>query len=935
MLLLSKIVTTTAAIAISLANRQALMVSKTALRAVHTGNLGSPFGLQVIENAFNSVTNVEPNQAAIVKKFFDINYLAVSTNNTDSNFEKIVKNLPDNLSNKEKLACLAGMLKYYPAKTVFTGHPTNIASNDFIIKFNRVFENIVRIGKQMPNLELSSAYIKQEVIDQIQELLEQDIVMPRKKTPDEEAEYTMYLKTIIIKNFPEILDNLVEKVSNILNVGDPKNFVEREYIKTVLQEALLPSFMIEDWTRADFDGNHAKTADSMKTTLATQQKAIIKIYQDLIQKILTRLPQQMQSLREKLLSMNRFYERCIKAIDNDILFDVASSNSNVKKSLNILEGLKNSAPKYIEPYLQELITSIKSFGYFGGMLEYVRQSTDLNYRVWNNFFAILGPLHPELQKNLQTKQYSDLSLAQQTKLLRLVERKPEYFRTLKTIYYTNPALLTEETQTEIARLIFIMENDSIFPYYIFSDTKAALNLHEFRILAHLVRYLGQKDSCLKIGEIKEFPLSTLFLCETPQDLENFHTIFNDALKNQGFRNKIIKDGCVKIVSGPSDVGKTGGLAAHIGLFRAQDTALGFLRQYKKLYPELQQVELQVLNGYGGDVNRNIGSAETLLHSTCQGFDAFLHFGMYGMYQKYLENVIGDLPENIYKTQEIINLRTQDPKRYEVLLLLEQLGIQGYQAVFHKDINQKLLETLSLPELEPYLNKSSRAGAKKSLRAIGVTNLFILSRVYWNMFSSIYAWQALGEEDAQHFPYLYENISVVKNIVLKALYSIAMSNFEYADKIIAALPDNQANKSELAAHWQVITQQSLQALDVIIRFLPETQKMEASQILQASKAAGAHANTIALSLIEKITKFAGLQDSYHLELHQDLEKAIARYKVNPNNKQNQDNVALCARLLPLSSPPAVIGNNFFSPLRKQKFTLQNTQEIDSPKPNLCA
>lgn len=162
-----------------------------------------------------------------------------------------------------------------------------------------------------------------------------------------------------------------------------------------------------------------------------------------------------------------------------------------------------------------------------------------------------------------------------------------------------------------------------------------MTLQEVTILFAFAAY--QKDQ-MSIGDITQPPVNLLPLCETPKDLANLDNIIVGMLENRHLRKWIADQKQLSLVLGPSDLGKVGGVFTLVQMVNAAKGVEDLLAQYKIKYPELQDVELWILYGLGGDLRRRSSASFKQLHATFQGVEAHA-LASPGAYEAYLKDVV--------------------------------------------------------------------------------------------------------------------------------------------------------------------------------------------------------------------------------------------------------------------------------------------------------
>lgn len=691
----------------------------------------------------------------------------------------LIEAIPEDLLLDEKLQWLSNTLLTNYAMPVITAHPTRVLSNEAIIDLTQIIDHLIQLKQKKIPFEHANAF-KAQLAESIQTWVSNPIVPTQNLTPKDEAMFALFLYKRALATFPEFHQQIIHTFRK-------KHGGTETNIASKLTASIMTSYQnISSWVWADCDGNNKITKNTMASIIPLQQNAILELYTTKLHTILSKIDtEQHPSEIETLQAMHDYFQRCSRSICAGIWFDVAHSKKTQARILPSLEKLytkflqsSDTHEKTVGTELFELHNLINLAGFFGGLTQYMRQTTQLNQRVLNDLFTLLSKDHADIQAHMRSIPYSELAFHEKQSLLQLLRTEPRYFETLKK----HQDQFQKETQQEIERLSFIREHTDLFPNYITSDTENKINFDEVLLLFRFSSFLA---GTLRIGQIREHTLNTIPLCETPKDLKHFDKLFSAMFEDSSIRNKMIESGFVSYVAGPSDLGKKGGILVYISLLRAELQALDILKLYQQKYPELSHVKLNILRGYGGDEKRRNGASGNELHSTQQGLEAWRVLGATGAYPAFLHRVIGQPSESYLRAQELMLLAAKSPDAFHVLNRMEEQGTRVYQSFIESQSNKDLLIKLTSLSLEKRLNISSRAGAKINLedptnvRAIGVVNLYLITGIQWDVFMSVVGLLDLPEDATQHFPCLFNELTVIKDIVYKVLFTLAVSNFPRA------------------------------------------------------------------------------------------------------------------------------------------------------------
>jgi hypothetical protein len=686
---------------------------------------------------------------------------------------------------------------------------------------------------------------------------------------------------------------------------------------------------VYSWVRGDADGNHQVTAQTMALTVPAQQIAVIELYLKRFNKLFYRLQeQQFTRLLPQLQSVQAYLQRCVDSIQAGIWFDVAGSEVAKDRLIQVLQQLLQSSES--DPLIQQDIISLQDLieleGFFGGMKEFVRQTTKVNGEVFDDLIRILAKTNTDVHRFLLDRRgilrsYQELDWSEKLALHDRLSAHPELFFALKQ----EKSSFSEATIKELKRLLFVIQHKDIFNSYISSDTEHKVNANELLILMHFSAYL---DGSLRIGQIRDYPVNTLPLCETPADLTHFDSMFRQILSDPHLRKKMIASGFFSYVSGPSDLGKVGGIMVYLQMIRNQMDAEAILDEFKVLYPELKSVQLRVLHGFGGDMKRRFGSAQQQSHSTFQGWAAYDILGAPGAFPWYLNRVMGHPSENHYKVQELRLLKKNHPEAFQALVAIEKQAVAWFEVFISRPDTKALLAELTDFNLENKMNISSRAGAKKAtndptkVRAIGLVNLYLLAGVNWDIFMSVGGLVDLPISIKRSLPLLFEHSTGVKDIIYKLIFSIAVSDFDRAWRAIhpQGVP-SMAQKAQWTKEYHhssiedtklyqslaFIEDSAYHVLEGLSDFLPELQRQRAQQYWSINPSGLKSSQETALELMDALGGDFNRLSSETRELLPRFERlkiCIDAYHAQPN-AETQQLVALACRGYQLAEGPRMI------------------------------
>lgn len=860
----------------------------------------------------------------------------------------LIDSASEGLTWEQRLDWICERFYAHPAMPVITAHPTRVLSNAALFRLH----DITVMALALKDLDSADAERLQERLTlSIKDLLEQPLLPVRNLTPQEEAETALFIYQNIIDAFPDFFKGIVEHFVTV-------HGGEEAEVARILKPAVMASFRnIHSWVRGDADGNHQVTAETMTFTVPAQQVAVIELYLKRFKRLFAQLQEQdLANLVPRLESVQAYLQRCVDSIHAGIWFDVAGSEDAKVRLIEILQQLILDTASY--PLMQKDIVALQDLieleGFFGGMKEFVRQTTKVNGAVLDDLIGLLATKNAEIFRFLQDnhgrqRAYQELTWPEKLSLHDRLSSQPGLFAVLKH----EAARFSEASIKELKRLLFVSKHNDIFTSYISSDTEDKVNANEMLILMHFAAYL---DGSLRIGQVREYPVNTLPLCETPRDLGNFDPMFRQMLADPHQRKKMAASGFVSYVSGPSDLGKVGGIMVYLQMIRNQLDAEMILNEFKSQYPELKAVQLRVLHGFGGDMKRRFGSAQQQSHSTFQGWAAYDVLGAPGAFSWYLNRVMAYPSENHYKVQELRSLKTEHPEAFQALVTVEKQAVTWFEAFISRSDTKALLVALTDFNLEKKMNISSRAGSKQvtndptKVRAIGLVNLYLLAGINWDIFMSVFGLVKMPPKAEPWLPLLFERSTGVKDIVYKVFFSIAVSDFVRAWQRIMpqAVPtveqkaqwtmeyhDPSVEDKELYHSLAFIEESAYSVLQGLTAFLPELQQRRAQHYWSENPVGSKSSNATALELMDALGA-----DFTHLAAEtRDLEPRFQRLAICVDayhdcpNAETEQNAVLACRGYQLAEGPRMI-SELMSLRHQQDLGLRAKEELITLEERKC-
>ena len=887
-----------------------------------------PASTMVLDDIFHSIKaphlpQVKQTKIKLVEDMVRIEYAKfIERQSEPSHLFHLIESIPDEWSLSEKIDWFTARLSLYPAMPVITAHPTRVITNESLYL---LYDIVSLLG------ELDHTSKKPVVIDKIttkiHHLIQHPMVPKKILTPDEESKMALYIYQQILESFPRFFNDIVEKFIAI-HGGTKKQ------VTLLLKGAVMDSFRkVCSWVKGDGDGNPNVTADTMKHAIPAQQIALLEVYIRQIHAIVALINDtDKPEMGAELQAKGERFTRCIRDIKGRVWFDVASSEEEKLSAFKVMDDLLNKTTSHSHDAIHKMIMNLRDLielaGFYGGLNEFVRQTTTVHQGVWKNFTQILVKHHSSIADLMKERDYNELSNEEKIGIHDLLSTNTVYFETL----HLHADEFTSQTKDELGRLFLIRQNLDIFPSYIFSDTKGTINFDEARIAMHFAAH--HFANLLKMRQVKNFPFNQLPLCETPEDLENFGVMLRSMLENYHMRKKIVESGFLSAVLGPSDNSKVAGIMVYGLLLRTQMIGEDILQEYKGIYKELEPVVWRWKHGFGSDMKRQFGAPRYQRHCTHQGWGALDVLAAPGAYTSFLHGMVGFPCASEFKIQEIRDLQRQNPDAYAAWINIEKQAMDEFQLFIGQESVHALLAFVTDPAIERRMNISSRAGSKKSskpheARAIGIVNHYLIGGDYWDIYWSIAGLANLSPELKGYLPQIYQ-LTLCKDILYKIIYSIAVSNNSHIWQRL--FPDQPVSheqvvswaqeyvvggKNELHQTLAYIDMGKYSVLKTLVSFLPDAEQKKAAELFAHPASQDVPADQLALQLMDVLGgEFALLaQDTREkLPYFQQFRQCVEQYRTAPCS-ESEENAVLAGRGIQLPAPVRTIAQ-LLSPLHHE-------------------
>jgi hypothetical protein len=480
-------------------------------------------------------------------------------------------------------------------------------------------------------------------------------------------------------------------------------------------------------------------------------------------------------------------------------------------------------------------------------------------------------------------------------------------------------MFTADSLSELDVLAFVSKHRDMFSY-ILSDTEHSVSLDEVVILFGFTAY---RAGDLSIDGVRQSPVNLLPLFESPKDLARSEETLDAILSDPYLKSLIIELKEFSYVAGPSDLGNEGGMFAHINLILAETKAQNILKKHQANDPRLAGVVLRVLNGLGDDFPRRISESRAQLYATFQG-SAGNKLGAPMGQVAYVDSVAGRPSENTCRALEFEAIEKNYPTEFASLQTMVNNAVKGYQKYKNNPASQALFRALAIGGIGPWLNTSSRGESKSAVptditksRAIGLVNYEIMTSVFSRIFMSANALCDMPPEMQQHLPLLFEQSTTVREIVLKIVYSLTISDFprawqkirpegvpsrEQIEQWAAEFDDAGISKKSLHHTLAYLERQSHAVLRAMTFFLPPSHQAHAKAFHAANASLSRPSHVLALEWLSAIgvvdPQFKQLAEEIKYDLlprHARLARCLDAYSERPEpSKEATENVVLALR-----------------------------------------
>ncbi len=859
------------------------------LFSTHTSSSTSAYALAFLNSTFRTLPDRSDHTSRInleLKEIIINNHYHEAVANERS-VSELISSIPEKWSVAQKITHLRTLRAKYYAMPILTGHPTEILSEPMRRLIDSIVAAMLSLNKQKRGTPEALA-IEQQITADVTVVHKNSMLPVDNLTPEEEIARQDHIYLNMMESWPQFkLRDATQFVA--FHGGDLNEII------SLLESANKQSYQnVRSWG-GDRDGNRRKSAKTIALLVPSLQTAIMKLFQKRIASMLNQLPE--------LQSTYDYLGRCVTAIQDGIYFDEHSAARAQKRFLTFLDKLivTQALDASISSQLVALRDLVDIIGFKGHMQQFVRQSSKMNGQIFQEFVQILSQHHPEIQALLanntgKVRDYRELEWSEKTVIHKYIRKDSKYFVTLKSYA---PGF-SADTSSELEVLSLVSKRRDMFAY-ILSDTEHTISLDEVITLFGFSDYMAGN---LPIDGIGNSPVNLLPLFESPKDLAQSSLTIDAILNDPYLKAVIIRLKELSYVAGPSDLGNEGGMFAHINLILAEIKAQQIFKKHQLQDPRLADVTLRVLNGLGDDFPRRISESWAQLYATFQG-SAGCRLGSPFGHIAYVENVAGRPSENTCRALELELLEQNHPIEFSLLQNLIEHAILGYQEYNNNPCSKALFRALALNQLGAYLNTSSRGESKSSLptditksRAIGLVNYEIMTFILARIFMSANALCSLPPEMHHHLPLLFSKSTTIREIVLKVIYSITVSDFPRAWSKIK--PGETPSKKQIE-QWALefdnpsiidkqlhhslayLERQSHRILRTMTLFFPLEHQAQISSWFAVNQPLSRPSHILGQEILDVVGDFKDLADEIRFDLlpaYRRLAVCLDEYQTNP-------------------------------------------------------
>jgi hypothetical protein len=792
------------------------------------------------------LANVEKeNRANLDTNLHDVMRGALSTGKSgDLDFVK---------ANAENFAANMSEHVFNPA---YTAHPTNPKSlelDDLIIniydmimllrndmaakkdlrKFKANLSAIcVNAGIAHPVECLNKESLKKFAEDRLGKLMQKsseiDLQPEVKLTVEEEVGRNLQTFEAVFKEFNKTKKRILEDYYEIHGLTTDEQ-------KAAAREIILPSIekqfqAIHFWSASDADGNRNITDETMLRAVHQHQKHLEDLYLEEIAGV-KGLFEGNKPVESSLDEMSAIIQTLEDSEESGKVEEEKDNQKFVEKIRDIILAVEVGLNTSQKEALEDLSDSFQCFKFIGPKMD-VRQSSERNVAAMNQILEFANlPDSGLSQFKIFKGKYEDLSIDEKSSFCEVLKAAEvvKFLSTQVNLEKITSAVGSNIAEQEVSRMIAAKAHPDIFQRCIISDNRGIQSYKELKALEAIGFYAntgGMKD---------ENPLAIYPLCENSEDINNLPKMIDDILKNSEFVESL--HGKLDLFIGYSDAEKRGGIFALVLLEEKVVEALGKLDKYNEEHPR-SKLKVNIFHGQGNDVIRG---GEKFYKSTTDQGQGVVAQRFKQVFKQRLYAVAGSEDDFDRQVKQWEGL---SPELRETAAKVTNFSVASFEEfILHKapgeakdkggDRLAKFLQDISVEGALGKTNQSSRAKSKggvvtsilnlDTVRAIGSATRFSACGVHVNVWKGLsfdLTDEKLGGEEriCEDMAKLIEGSTVMQDVVLKALYSLAITNLGLDESRMAKAA--KINKTPLDVSMvEELNQVAHKSLENIVKFLP--------------------------------------------------------------------------------------------------------------------
>ncbi len=454
------------------------------------------------------------------------------------------------------------------SRVVFTGHPTEFASDETI----ELIQGISELVMTEPRLDKVN---KRSLHNKMAKLFTHKLTPKHKLSVEDEVSRNLKHLHRVYNNIPKIRDALIQS----LRTSYPDDFTTQHELE--VDNILANSIELRSWTGGDADGNFRIISDKMAKAVNLHKHAAAKFHLEFFKDILSKIKS--PDLKHQLMLAEPFIK--------DLSLD---------KALDILSNIHTSDEK-ISSMIQTFILLIRIFGKNVATID-VRQNmyvlsqviADIlsGIRIFIEEKSILSEVETKILKTLSRFEYHKYlpkpddshqkrlnDEAKRLEILVAILDHPQIIEYASNLhlngwYKDRYAIVTEE----ISRMQMVTIFPNIFKNYIISNSEGASSVLQMLILT-------------KICSAKPHIVP---LFETKESLDEAHDILEKLLLNKHYI-KYLNSKSQKVMVGYSDSQKDNGICVLPLISKA-------IENWEELSKKTN-IGIQVFHGNGLDLAR--------------------------------------------------------------------------------------------------------------------------------------------------------------------------------------------------------------------------------------------------------------------------------------------------------------------------------------------